>query len=209
MKVLLIVLIGALPAGLFAQGQLGDFPKPAKRNANLFEDTTGVLERGGGSDDTGHELGDISAGGSAGFAFDEFGFYATGEMDFWIARFFSVGPLVQVTAGNDFIVVLGGGPKFTFDFGDNDFNNLVKPYVHLGPGLALVNAGHRHSHGRHHGHHTHFGAGLAVLFGIGVDFYIWDNLSLGTGFIWNWLVTEPADERFFFGWKVIEAKFHF
>lgn len=209
MRTLILLLIAAFPLSLAAQHDLGDFPQPERRDARLFEDTSGVLDRGAGPGDTGHELGDISVGGGAGFAFDEFGFYATGEMDFWFARFFSIGPLVQAAVGHDFNFVIGGGPKFTLDFGDNDFSNLVKPYVHAGPGLALINARHHHSHGRHHGHHTHFGAGLAILFGLGVDFYIWDNVSLGTGFIWNWLVTEPANERFFFGWKVIEAKFHF
>jgi hypothetical protein len=206
MRHLLLMLVVSFPIVLCAEPVMEEFPDPQPRRLNLFEDATGTLNRGGGPGYTGHELGDISVGGSAGIAFDRVGFLATGEMDFWIARFFSIGPLVQASLGRDIIVTAGGGPKFTLDLGDNDFSNLVKPYAHFGPGLAIVTAEHKR---REEPRRYLTEPGLVLTFGLGVDFYAWENVSLGTGFLWNWLVTRPAGQTFFFGWKVIEARFHF
>lgn len=204
MKVFMIFLLGLAPASLFASvGNLGDFDRspPAR---NLFESS--VLDRNGGEFEgrSGHKMGDISVGGSAGIAFDEVGLLSTAEADFWFTRFFSAGPMVQVNLGRDLFLVAGGGPKITFDFDDNDFSRLVKPYVSFGPAVILA-VGHHHH--RRHDHGTEVGFGM--MLNTGVDFYIWKNVSLGAGFIWNWLVTRPLGDRFYFGWKVIEAKYHF
>jgi hypothetical protein len=42
-----------------------------------------------------------------------------------------------------------------------------------------------------------------------VDIYFWDDVSLGTGVLFNFLPLDTAGETFYFGWKVIEAKVHF
>ncbi len=105
-------------------------------------------------------------------------------------------------------LLVGGGPKFTFDFGDNDFNRYVKTYIYFGPAFVLAIGEHEgRSHHRRHDPGTE--AGVAATLGIGVDFYLSRELSLGTGFLWNWLVTRPLDDRFYFGWKIFEAKVHF
>lgn len=208
MKSLLIFLIGLAPASLFAgAGEIDDFDR-SRPERSLFEQ--GDLQRQGGEFEgrTGHEMGDISLGGSAGIAFDEVGLLSTAEADFWFTRFFSAGPLVQVNFSRDLFLVAGGGPKITFDFDDNSFSRLVKPYVGFGPAFVLASGSHNHHHGhRHHDHGTDVGFG--VVLNTGVDFYIWEDVSLGTGFIWNWMVTRPLGDRFYFGWKVVEAKYHF
>ncbi|MCA8944947.1 MAG: hypothetical protein KDB29_01850 [Planctomycetes bacterium] len=209
MRTALVLIALCLPLALEAQ-DFDAFRDHGHRDYELFtRHETGKIQRGGELEGRpGHELGDVSVGGSVGLAFDEIGFLATGEADFWFTRFFSAGPLLQLNTGRDFFLIAGGGPKITFDFDDNDFSDLVKPYVHLGP--AFVIASGDHDHHRHHRHHDpDTEVGFAIVLGTGVDFYITDNLSLGTGFLWNWLVTRPLDDRFYFGWKVIEAKFHF
>lgn len=208
MKTILATLLFCFPLSLGA-AELGDFPAPQTRDVQLFKDETGLLQRGGeleGRD--GHEAGDVSAGGSIGLAFDEIGFLVTGEADFWITRWFSLGPQAQLNIGTDVFLLIGAGPKFTFDFGDNEFNRYVKPYVYFGPALVLAIGEHQGRSG-HRRHDPGTEAGVAATLGIGVDFYLNRELSLGTGFLWNWLVTRPLDDRFYFGWKIIEAKVHF
>jgi hypothetical protein len=51
--------------------------------------------------------------------------------------------------------------------------------------------------------------GLLLNLGMGIDFYVTEQISLGTGFLFNIMPTDPLDEVFFWGWKVIEAKVHF
>jgi hypothetical protein len=199
MRWLLLATLFVLPC---LSAQSFDLPDRARHRPALFE-----IERGGASD-TMHDLGDVSFGGSAGIAFSPLGFLGTAEADFWFAPFFSAGPMVQVVAGEDFIFAVGGGPKFTFDFGD-DLTELVKPYIQLGPGLVVVSADHHHDHGRHHGHHHHTELGFLLMAGFGIDFYVWENVSLGTGVLFNFMPTRPVDDSFYFGWKVIEAKVHF
>lgn len=210
MKLLTILMLGLVPSALLAGTQdLGDFDRSQTYERTLFEDETGLI-RGGGEFEgrVGHELGDISAGGSVGIAFDEVGFLATGEVDFWITRFLSVGPLLQLNVGQDIFLLIGGGPKFTVDFTDNEVSKIVKPYVHFGPALAVGFGDHGHRK-NHRGHDDGTEVGLGLVLGAGVDFYLWEDISLGTGILWNWLVTAPIDERFYFGWKVFEFKFHF
>jgi hypothetical protein len=185
---LTLLLLPTLPAQTF------DLPNRAPRPA-LFD-----IERGGGHQ-TMHDMGNISFGGSVGIGFSPLGFYGTVEADFWLTSFFSLGPTAQVLVGDHFILGITATPKFTLDFG-HEWSELVKPYVQLGPGIAVV-SGHNHRHD----HHTQLG--LLILLGLGVDFYIWENVSLGTGLMFNYLPTYPVDEGFFFGWKLIEAKVHF
>jgi hypothetical protein len=170
-------------------------------NRTLFEIDRGAL----GDPQSDHELGNVSLGGSLGLSFSPVGFYTTGEADFWFARFFSIGPLIQFSIGRDFIFAASGGPKLTFDFADNDFTDFVKPYVQAGAGIVLI-AGER---GPRRDGRSRAEVGLLLNLGMGVDFYIDEQLSLGTGFLFNIMPTDPLDEVFFWGWKMIEAKVHF
>ena len=193
----LFLFAAALPAAEF------DLPERTSRPA-LFE-----IDRAAGESDTMHDLGDVSLGGSIGIAFGPLGFLATAEADFWFTSFFSAGPLVQFVGGEKIILGVGGGPKFTFDFG-HDWSELAKPYIHFGPGFVMV-SGHHHRHHHDRDHHHHHGAhvGLLLTLGLGVDFYLWENVSLGTGVLLNWLPLDTGGETGFFAWKVIEAKVHF
>jgi hypothetical protein len=192
MRWLLLATLFVLPC---LSAQTFDLPGRGPRPA-LFE-----IDRAGGlGADTDHELGQISFGGSAGIAVSPLGFLATVEADFWFTSYLSIGPLVQVVAGEKFILGVGGGAKFTLDFG-HEWSEFVKPYVHAGPGFAVVS-------GRHDGHRgTHIG--LLLTLGLGVDIYFWDDISLGTGVLFNFLPLNTAGETFYFGWKVIEVKVHF
>lgn len=187
---------------------LESFPQRGARQPALFvEDGAELVKprtvhRGGQAEgSTAHESGDVSLGASAGLTFGPGGFLATGEADFWFSRFFSVGPLVQISAGRSFIFAATGGPKITFDFEDHEFTNLVKPYAQAGAGVAVV------SKGRRGDHRTELG--LLLMFGFGVDFYVTEEFSLGSGLLFNILPTEPRGELFYLGWKFIEAKVHF
>jgi hypothetical protein len=199
MRLLILLMLLTLPS---LSAETFDLPERAARPA-LFS-----IDRGGAESDTMHGLGDVSFGGSIGIAFSPLGFLATAEADFWFTSFFSAGPLVQFVGGEKIILGIGGGPKFTFDFG-HEWSELAKPYIHFGPGLVLVSGHHdRHHFDRDHHHHGAH-VGLLLTLGLGVDFYLWENVSLGTGVLFNWLPLDTGGETGFFAWKVIEAKVHF
>jgi hypothetical protein len=193
-----------LAAPLLAAPTEFNLPRPKPHEPSLFEPPR--IERGGAHySGSAHELGDVSLGGSIGMTFSPIGFLATAEADFYLARFFSIGPLVQFSVGDALIFGVTGGLKLTFDFVDNDFSDLVKPYVQAGIGLVVFADEHRHGGGRH----AHGELGLLLTLGPGVDFYLTRDVSLGTGFLFNIMPTTPLGEVFYFGWKMIEARYHF
>lgn len=183
------------------QLELEEFPARNARQSSLFLDDGGILRGGQAEGSTTHEEGNVTLGASAGISSGPTGFLATGEADFWFSRFFSVGPLVQVSAGRSFVFAASGGPKLTFDFEDHEFTNLVKPYAQAGAGIALIS-------NRRRGEYRSE-LGLLLVFGLGADFFVTEEFSLGTGLLFNIMPTEPRGELFYLGWKVIEAKFHF
>jgi hypothetical protein len=201
---LLALAAAALLAAPIYAHELERFPGRDSRQLQMFP--MAGLERGGGAPGpTAHSAGDVSLGIGAGLTFDPTAFLATGEVDFWLQRFLSVGPLVQFAAGDGMIFAASGGPKLTFDFEDNEFSDLVKPYWQAGLGVAVVGR----ERGPRHDRRFRTEAGLLLLFGLGVDFYLSEELSLGTGLLFNILPTKPSGESFYLGWKLIEVGFHF
>jgi opacity protein-like surface antigen len=77
----------------------------------------------------------------------------------------------------------------------------VAPYAFGGAGLAYVKKDHRRG--------DDDDAGFLVDFGIGLDFWVSDEIALGSRMTFNFMPNDVEGETFIFSWQVLTGRFSF
>ncbi|CAG1771828.1 hypothetical protein BAC2_01989 [uncultured bacterium] len=148
-------------------------------------------------------FGDYSIGFAPGLMFDPFGFAFTADMDFWVLPQLSFGPQVQLGVNDR---------TFFFGFTPSVKGSLVlrgierfQPYTWLGIGIAFVSRARRDVNRDFDNNEL----GLLIAWGLGIDYHLLRGFSLGSGFIFNFIATEAAGERFILILEIARVRFHF
>jgi hypothetical protein len=119
----------------------------------------------------------------------------------FIEHNFALGPMVQLgVSGDDVFFAPTVNARGVFDLEGQGLER-VKPYVEGGLGLAYVEKDH------HSGDDDEWG--FLVNMGTGVDIELERNITLGTGFIFNFMPSEVEGEHFIFSWKILQLCLYF
>ncbi len=122
--------------------------------------------------------------------------------DYFMTHHIAVGPLVQFgISDNVFLIAPSIGVKGVFDLPEEGFAKRVKPFLQGGAGLAYVNVD------RNTGDDDDMG--FLMNFGFGTDIYLTSSFSLGNNIMFNILPVKVFDDRFFFSWQFVTARYHF
>lgn len=77
----------------------------------------------------------------------------------------------------------------------------VTPYAYGGAGLGYVKKDHRHG--------DDDDAGFLFDLGIGLDFWVSDEIALGSRMTFNFMPSDVEGETFIFSWQVLTGRFSF
>ena len=169
-------------------------PEPANSPRVLYE--PGVYQPKQGELIAGEWTGGIGLG----FTLDPDSFLTSLNADYALDENYSVGPLIQFgNSDDDTIFTASAQIKRYIDLDDSE---TVRPYAQVGAGIAFLDKD-------EDGGRTRDGLGFLFNVGIGADFPIDDNISLGTSILFNILPAKVAGENFFFSWQVLSVKISF
>lgn len=145
--------------------------------------------------------GTTSLRGAIGFTADPDTFLLAFEGNHYVNHNLAIGPLLQLGVA-DKRVLLAPTLSFrgVFDLGLPELEAL-QPFVQGGLGLAYLNRDNRRG--------DDDDVGFLLNFGLGVDYYLRDDLSVGSDMLFNVLPDETLGENFFFSWRVVSLSFHF
>ncbi len=136
--------------------------------------------------------------GGLGFTLNPTDFLMVLQFDYFFARTFSVGPLLQFAVDDRFIFA----PTLNFQAAFNlPGVDRLEPFVQGGLGLAYMTKG--------SGSDFEDDTGFLFNFGGGVEFFVLNNLSVGSDILFNIMPDEVLDKRFFFSWQLVTFRFQF
>jgi hypothetical protein len=145
--------------------------------------------------------GTTSLRGAIGFTEDPDTFLLAFEGNYYVNHHVAFGPLLQLGVADKRVLVAPTlNLRGAFDLGIPDMAAL-QPFVQGGLGLAYLNRDNRRG--------DDDDVGFLLNFGFGVDYYVRDDLSIGSDMLFNVLPDETLGENFFFSWRVVSLSFHF
>jgi hypothetical protein len=152
----------------------------------------------------GLDAGDWSVHAGLGFTDDPDGFLVAPSFEYSLTRDFSVGPLLQLSFGDDDTIVAPTlNLRYRVDLSDvdNEFVRRIEPFAVLGPGFAYIDKDRR------------FGddddAGFLISGGFGADYWVTEDLAVGNTVLFNGMPDDVVNENFFFSWQVVSLRYRF
>jgi opacity protein-like surface antigen len=150
------------------------------------------------------EDGGFSVQGGLGFTADPDAFLLEFEGSYSIDGAVSFGPAIQIAVDDDLVLV---SPtlftRYSFDLSDatSEVIRPLSPYVQAGLGLTHIDRKRR----RRYRDET----GFLMNLGMGVDYAVSENVSIGSRMLFNILPGDVEDENFYFSWQVAGLRYHF
>ena len=145
-----------------------------------------------------------SLGVAFGFTADPGTFLLAFEAPFEVAERLTVGPLVQLGLSDDWTIVAPtANVRYAFDLSDSSNADVrkLRPFIQGGLGFGYLEKDRR----RGDDDDTRFLFNL----GGGVEYYLTDNVALGSNMLLNVLPDSAVGENVFFSWQLGSVRFVF
>jgi len=146
-------------------------------------------------------LGAFSVHGGMGLTASPTTFQFALGAEYFVTSNLSVGPLMQFGFEEHWSIIAPSiNVRWTFDLDIESPWNRLTPFAEMGMGACYI-------------HHDRPGDneewGFLINFGGGIDYYLTDDLSIGTEMLFNFLPGEVQGEHYFFSWQVVTLRFLF
>jgi len=125
-------------------------------------------------------------------------------LDYGVAEFMSLGPLLQLGISDDDTIV---APTLNFHFGipllgaSNQYLRRLEPFVQAGLGMAYIE--------KERGNQEDDDVGFLMNGGVGAQYWLNDEIAVGTSMLFNGMPEDVVDENFFFSWQVVTFRYRF
>lgn len=147
--------------------------------------------------------GRFSIQGGAGFTASPDSFLLEFEGAYELGNGFAFGPAIQFGLDDHFLLV---SPtvfgRYGFDLSGVSQKELQRltPYVQTGMGLTYIEEGRRN---------TRDDAEFLINLGVGADYALSDNVSVGSRMLFNFLPDEVVGQGFYYSWQVASLRYRF
>jgi opacity protein-like surface antigen len=125
-------------------------------------------------------------------------------LDFGVASWLSLGPLLQAGFSDDDTIV---APTLNFHFGidlsgvSNQYVRRIEPFVQAGLGMAYIE--------KERGNDEDDDLGFLMNGGVGAQYWLTDEMAVGTSLLFNGMPEDVLDENFFFSWQLVTFRYRF
>lgn len=136
---------------------------------------------------------------SIGFTNSPDSFLVGAALSYPLDENFSIGPLVQLGIDDDFFMAAPTlDLRATFALSED---KRVRPFIHGGPGFVYFKEDDRVGDDDE--------TGFLFNLGVGIDYLISDDTTIGTDLMVNYMPDEVLGEHGFFSWQFLKITFHF
>lgn len=148
--------------------------------------------------------GEVSPHVGLGFIHDPDAFLMGVGLDVGVARWMSLGPLLQAGVGDDQTVI---APTANFHFGidlsgvSNRYVRRIEPFIQTGVGAVYIE--------KERGNNDVDDWGFLVNGGVGAQYWLTDEMAVGSNMLFNGMPEDVVDENFFFSWQVVTFRYRF
>lgn len=148
--------------------------------------------------------GEWSPHAGIGFVADPDAFLLGLGLDYGVAEFMSLGPLLQLGLSDDDTLV---APTLNFHFGiplsgvSNQYVRRLEPFVQAGLGMVYLE--------KERGNDEDDDAGFLMNGGVGAQYWLTDDMAVGTNMLFNGMPEDVLDENFFFSWQLVTFRYRF
>jgi hypothetical protein len=148
--------------------------------------------------------GEWSPHAGIGFTSDPDAFLLGVGLDYGVLEWMSLGPLLQLGIGDDHTIV---APTLNFHFGidlsgvSNRYVRRIEPFVQAGLGFAYIE--------KERGNRDRDDLGFLMNGGLGAQYWLTDEMAVGSNVLFNGMPEDVVDENFFFSWQVVTFRYRF
>jgi len=147
--------------------------------------------------------GRFSVQGGAGFTANPESFLLEFEGAYEFGEGFAAGPAIQIGLEDHFVLVsptVFGRYGFDLGGGSDQMLDRLTPYVQTGLGFTYIEEGRRN---------TRDEADFLVNVGLGADYALTEQVSVGSRMLFNFLPDKVMGQGFYYSWQVASLRYRF